>query len=366
MESLIVQRGHEGLEFSYEIILEHGFDGLSVVLDRLRMSYKKICIVSDHNVAEIYLQDVKQVLSSKDCLVSIFIFQAGEEHKNLNTVQELYRYLIENKFERKDLLVALGGGVVGDLTGFVAATYLRGIAFIQVPTTLLAQVDSSIGGKTGVDFVKYKNMVGAFYQPNLVYMNSETLQTLPCDQFASGMSEVLKTGLIWNRDFYTWLIAKQEQIELRNPETMDHLIRECCKVKATVIEEDPKEQGVRAILNLGHTLGHAIEKLMNFQMLHGQCVAVGIVGAAYLSYKRGYLSKEAYLQIIRTNLAFRLPVSIQGLKNKDILMVTKSDKKMEGGKIKFVLLKNIGEAILDRSVSNQELLDTIAILNKEV
>ena len=216
-----------------------------------------------------------------------------------------------------------------------------------------------------MDFDKYKNMVGAFYQPRLVYMNSETLKTLPCDQFASGMGEVLKTGLIRNRDFYGWIIEQQAQIELRNPETMDHLIRECCRVKAAVVEEDPKEQGVRAILNLGHTLGHAIEKLMNFQMLHGQCVAVGTVGAAYLSYRRGYLTEEEYLQIVRTNLAFRLPVSVRGLKQEDILGATKSDKKMEEGKIKFVLLKNIGEAVLDRSVTDQELLDTIAILNEE-
>lgn len=365
MESLIVQREHEGLEFSYEIIWERGFDGLSGALDRLRLPYRKICIVSDHNVAELYLKDVERALSSTGCPVSAFVFPAGEEHKNLSTVQELYRYLIENRLERKDLLVALGGGVVGDLTGFAAATYLRGIAFIQVPTTLLAQVDSSVGGKTGVDFDKYKNMVGAFYQPRLVYMNSETLKTLPCDQFASGMGEVLKTGLIRNRDFYGWIIEQQAQIELRNPETMDHLIRECCRVKAAVVEEDPKEQGVRAILNLGHTLGHAIEKLMNFQMLHGQCVAVGTVGAAYLSYRRGYLTEEEYLQIVRTNLAFRLPVSVRGLKQEDILGATKSDKKMEEGKIKFVLLKNIGEAVLDRSVTDQELLDTIAILNEE-
>ena len=176
---------------------------------------------------------------------------------------------------------------------------------------------------------------------------------------------MLKTGLIRNRDFYGWIIEQQAQIELRNPETMDHLIRECCRVKAAVVEEDPKEQGVRAILNLGHTLGHAIEKLMNFQMLHGQCVAVGTVGAAYLSYRRGYLTEEEYLQIVRTNLAFRLPVSVRGLKQEDILGATKSDKKMEEGKIKFVLLKNIGEAVLDRSVTDQELLDTIAILNEE-
>ena len=365
MESLVVQRAHEGLEFSYEIMWNHNFSGLSGALKGLKLPCRKICIVTDSNVAELYEREVEQELLKTGCQISTFVFPAGEENKNLNVVQQLYAFLIEKRFERKDLLIALGGGVTGDLTGFTAATYLRGIDFVQVPTTLLAQVDSSVGGKTGVDFDQYKNMVGAFYQPRLVYMNTGTLKSLPNDQFASGMGEVLKTGLIRSRQLYDWITDHRSRIAERDPAAMEYVIRECCKIKAAVVEEDPKEQGIRAILNLGHTLGHAIEKLKNFQLLHGQCVSIGIVGAAYLSFQREMLTEKEYHFIKNMNEFFQLPVSVKGLASEEILNATKSDKKMEEGRIKFILLNKIGEAVVDRSVTDQELLKAIAILNED-
>ena len=261
---------------------------------------------------------------------------------------------------------ALGGGVVGDLTGYAAATYLRGIDFIQLPTTLLAQVDSSVGGKTGVDFDQYKNMVGAFHHPRLVYMNMATLKSLNGDQFACGMGEVLKTGLIRDEKFYVWTINHMSEIEERIEPVLTKMIQKCCDIKRQVVENDPTEQGERAVLNLGHTIGHAIEKLKNFELLHGQCVALGTVAAAYISYKRSYLSDEEFYEIRDMNVGFYLPITVDGLKSEDILAATKSDKKMEQGTIKFILLESVGHAVVDRTVTDEEMLEAINSINGDL
>lgn len=274
-------------------------------------------------------------------------------------MQQLYKALIENQLDRKSLVVALGGGVVGDLSGFGAATYLRGIDFIQIPTTLLSQVDSSVGGKTGVDLDQYKNMVGAFHQPRLVYMNMNTLKSLPPVEFACGMGEVLKTGLICDADFYEYVLANHEAIRALDTAALAKMIRRCCEIKAGVVERDPKEQGERALLNLGHTVGHAVEKLKDFQLLHGQCVAIGLVSAAYISWKRDLLTEEEYNRIREGCLLYDLPVSAEGLDETAVLAATKKDKKMEQGQIKFVLMKGIGSSFIDRSVSDEELLEGI-------
>lgn len=249
--------------------------------------------------------------------------------------------------------------MVGDLAGFGAATYLRGIDFIQVPTTLLSQVDSSVGGKTGVDLEQYKNMVGAFHQPRLVYMNLHTLRSLPAEQFACGMGEVLKTGLICDGDFYQFVCAEQEKIQQLDIALLEKMIRRCCEIKAGVVERDPKEQGERALLNLGHTIGHAVEKLMDFKLLHGQCVAIGLIAAAKISLNRGLLTEKEYQQIVQGCEAYRLPTYIEGLRAGDILDATKKDKKMEQGQIKFVLMKGLGGSFIDRTVTDQELLEGI-------
>ena len=274
-------------------------------------------------------------------------------------MQQLYKALIENQLDRKSLVVALGGGVVGDLSGFGAATYLRGIDFIQIPTTLLSQVDSSVGGKTGVDLDQYKNMVGAFHQPRLVYMNMNTLKSLPAVEFACGMGEVLKTGLICDADFYEYVLANHEAIRTLDTAALAKMIRRCCEIKAGVVERDPKEQGERALLNLGHTVGHAVEKLKDFQLLHGQCVAIGLVAAAYISWKRDLLTEAEYNRIREGCLLYDLPVSAEGLDEAAVLAATKKDKKMEQGQIKFVLMKGIGSSFIDRSVSDEELLEGI-------
>lgn len=359
-------RIHREGEFDYQIVWEQGFSHLPEEIRQLNLSFGKICIVSDDTVAALYAEQVREQLLLTGAQVDVFTFPAGEENKNLDVVRELYAFLIEHQYGRKDVLAALGGGVTGDLTGFAAATYLRGIDFIQIPTSLLAQVDSSVGGKTGVDFNQYKNMVGAFHQPRLVYMNLDTLKTLPDDQFASGMGEVLKSGLIRDSKFYEWTINHMSEIQERIYPVLVKMVRKCCEIKSAVVENDPTEQGERAILNLGHTIGHAVEKQMNFRLLHGQCVALGTIAAAYISFKREYLSLEEFYEIRDMNVGFDLPIFFKGLASQDVLRATKSDKKMVNGNIKFILLKKIGQAYIDATVTDEEMLDAINFINGDL
>ena len=353
---LLVKR--EG-DFHYPICFEEDFSNLAQVMKEEGLVDRKICIVTDSNVGPLYEESVRQVLSEVSSDISVFTFEAGEKNKNLNTVSALYQVLIKNGLDRKSLLVALGGGVVGDLTGFGAATYLRGIDFIQVPTTLLAQVDSSVGGKTGVDFQQYKNMVGAFHQPRLVYMNLSTLSSLPAEQFACGMGEILKTGLICDGDFFRYVCCEQKEIKKLDMKQIAIMVRRCCEIKAGVVERDPKEQGERALLNLGHTVGHAVEKLKNFTLPHGQCVGVGLVAAAYLSMKRGLLTREEYQEICQGCSDYDLPVHVEGLISEEVLSATKKDKKMEQGHIRFILMDGIGKSFIDKTVTDEELLSCI-------
>ncbi len=343
-------------KFYYSIWLEPDFVRLPAALEELQVSDRKLCVVTDTSVAELYGEQLQAILKGCCREVSLFVFSAGEEHKTLDTVRSLYEHLILRKYDRKDMLVALGGGVVGDLTGFAAATYLRGIDFIQVPTTLLSQVDSSIGGKTGVDFDAYKNMVGAFHMPRLVYMNLSVLKSLPKRQISSGMAEIIKHGLIQDAEYYQWLSTVREKVFSGDYETFLYMIGESCRIKRHVVEEDPTEQGIRAWLNFGHTIGHAVEKLKDFQMSHGECVAVGCAAAVYLSSRRGNFPAEVCRQMEKLFADYNLPVRVCGLIPEDIVKTTKLDKKMEAGAIKFVLLCSPGEAYVARDVSDEELL----------
>ena len=355
-QKLLVKR--EG-EFHYPIYFEEDFSGLSEALKKEGLEGRRICIVADTHVEPLYRKAVEEALADTASSVCSFTFEAGEKNKNLDTVQQLYRTLIENGIDRKGILAALGGGVTGDLTGFAAATYLRGIDFIQIPTTLLSQVDSSVGGKTGVDFQQYKNMVGAFHKPRLVYMNLETLKTLPEVEFACGMGEILKTGLICDKDFFRRICADKSEIKALEPSALSSMIRRCCEIKASIVERDPKEQGERALLNLGHTVGHAVEKLKHFTLLHGQCVGIGLISSAYLSMKRGLLTKAEYDEIRNGCALYDLPLKTFGLTPEDVLAATKKDKKMEQGHIKFILMDGIGKSFIDTTVTDLELLDAI-------
>lgn len=350
----------------YNIIFK---DNLSEVVENI-MEIKpdtscKICIFSDDLVGKHYLNDLKEALSNKYNQVITYTIPNGENSKTLANIEKLYRELIENHFDRKDLLIALGGGVVGDMTGFGAATYLRGIDFVQVPTTLLSQVDSSIGGKTGVDFLHYKNMVGAFYMPRLVYIAPTTLLTLSDAQFASGMGEVIKHGLIRDLSYFDWMEAHADAILAKDLPTLESLIYTSCDIKRQVVQEDPKEQGIRAHLNFGHTIGHAIEKLSDFRLLHGQCVALGMCAAGYISKERGLISTEDYQRILRVIDRFGLPTKLTlSMDAAAIVQATKSDKKMEGDHVKFILLDGLGCAKIYKDVTDDEMLRAIASLQE--
>lgn len=348
----------------YDIVTESSYDRLGEEAAALGTAGRKLCIVTDSNVAPLYLEQVKKELASCCRQVDCYEILAGEEYKNLDTVRGIYEHLIKRHYDRGDMLVALGGGVVGDLCGFTAATYLRGIRFIQIPTTLLSQVDSSIGGKTGVDFDSYKNMVGAFHMPALVYTSTSSLLTLPDEQFASGMGEIIKHGLIRDREYYAWLTAHADKIRKRDLSVCEQMILVSNQIKREVVEKDPTEQAERALLNFGHTLGHAIEKLMDFHLLHGQCVALGCAAASWMSAKRGSLTMEEVSGILKTLEVFGLPVSIGGLglEADNIVATTKNDKKMDSGTIKFILLHQIGEAYVDRSVTDQEMIESLCWL----
>lgn len=348
----------------YEIVIEKDFTRLPSCICDAGLQGRRVCIVSDSKTAPLYAEEVRTMLSGISPQTELFVFPEGELHKTLDTVRSLYAFLIEKKFDRKDYLVALGGGVVGDLTGFAAATYLRGIAFVQVPTTLLAQSDSSVGGKTGVDFDGFKNMVGAFCMPKLVYMNVSALKTLDERTYLSGMGEVIKHGYIRDREFLDYIVSHADPIKERDPEVLMKTALGNCSIKRAVVEEDPTEKGIRALLNFGHTLGHAIEKQLAGAMYHGECVAVGMAGAAYISYLKGNLTMEEVEGIRKTLQSVSLPVSAE-FDLEEALQATKNDKKMQNGSIRFVLLRRIGEAYLDTTVTMDEMRSALSFILKE-
>lgn len=355
-EKLVV---HENEMPIYEIVIEKDFSKLADSVEGLNIAERRLCIVTESHVGPLYAEQIQKILQPLAKEVHIFTFPAGEQSKTLDTVKELYVFLIEHQFDRKDMLVALGGGVTGDLTGYTAATYLRGIDFIQVPTSLLAQVDSSVGGKTGVDFDGYKNMVGAFYQPKLVYIATETLRTLTEKEFLSGMGEVIKYGVIKDRDFFEYLETHADEIMRGEEEALAYIIKVSCDTKRIVVEHDFKEQGERALLNMGHTLGHAIEKYVYMDRLHGECVAIGMAGATYISYQKGYLSKVEMNRVIDLLKKYHLPVQENRIDLDHVIHATYSDKKMEAGKIKFIVAKEIGKAEVDKSVNWMEMKEAL-------
>ncbi len=359
---LPVKKDHR---FAYNILIESDFQKLAAAVSTLDTADRKICIVTDSHVEKLYAEQVKMLLQPICREVVIHVIPAGEKHKTLDEIRRMYECFIEQGLDRKDLLIALGGGVTGDMTGYAAATYLRGIRFVQVPTTLLSQVDSSIGGKTGVDFDSYKNMVGAFHQPSLVYICTSVLKTLNEEQFACGMGEILKHGLIRDAAYYEWTISHMSEIADRDDDILKEMIEKSCRIKREVVEKDPHEKAERALLNFGHTIGHAIEKCKDFSLLHGQCVALGCVAAAYISWKRDYLTVDEFMEIRDMNVGFDLPISFDSLSSETVLAATKKDKKMNAGHIRFILLHGIGDAYIDETVTDEEMLAAINSLNAD-
>jgi len=349
---------------NYNIHFEASFKPLLGHILELKKNYSKIAIISDDQVAPLYSSEVKTTLESLNIEILSFNFPHGEINKNYKTINSIYDFLITHQFDRQSLLVALGGGVTGDMVGFTAATYMRGIDFIQLPTSLLAQVDSSIGGKTGIDFDGYKNIVGAFHQPEMVYINTKTLKTLAAQEFASGMGEVIKHSLIKDEAYMSFLENNVVAIKNLNHEAITELIRTSCLIKSDIVSHDEREQGLRATLNFGHTIGHAIERLMNFKRLHGECVALGMVAASHISYAIGHLTKNDLNRISSIIVLYDLPVKTNGLSPDTIYKELFYDKKTKHHQLNFVLLKKLGLCYMDSAIEKKMIMEGIkAILN---
>lgn len=346
METVTVNLGPR----SYQILVGAGLLGeLGLLLHHYRLTTSRLALVTDSIVSKIYREKIVGVLHHAGFTPWVVEIPAGEEHKNLAWLAFLYDKLIEGRIERNAPLIALGGGVIGDVAGFAAATFQRGLPFIQVPTTLLAQVDSSVGGKTAVNHSAGKNMIGAFYQPRLVVIDVETLKTLPRREFLSGLAEVIKYGVILNPELFSLLETHLSAILRLDPHLLIDVIKTCCQLKALVVEEDETEGDYRAILNFGHTLGHALETATNYkQFLHGEAVAIGMAFAAHLSQKRNLCETKVSDQICRLLKKAGLPVVIpKDLKGEPLLRGMASDKKSAGGKIKFVCIEELGKTRFD-------------------
>lgn len=347
---------------SYEIWIEKDLSALREALRPLSPEGRKAVIVTDENVAPLYLSELLSLLRERFLALDSLVLPAGEENKTLSAVSRIYERAVEDGIERGDFFLALGGGVVGDITGFAAATYLRGIRFLQIPTTLLAQVDSAIGGKTGVDFQGYKNMVGAFHMPSLVYSPMSVLRSLDERQYASGLGEVMKHALIRDRDYYDFLIREREGILLRDEEILAETVYRSDRIKKEIVEEDPREEGIRRLLNFGHTLGHAIESCSDFQYSHGQCVAFGSLLAERIS---AALSPEEERELMDWMEAVGLSVKLRRMDIGEILSSVKKDKKMDGGRIRFILLRRIGEAYIENGLSEERMREALLSLMEE-
>ena len=346
MQTLTVELGDR----SYPIHIGAGLmDQAQLILPHLVQ--KRVMVVTNTTVAPLYLTRLTATLETAGVAVTHCVLPDGEAYKNWETLNLIFDALLTERAERKTTLIALGGGVIGDMTGFAAASYQRGVPFIQIPTTLLSQVDSSVGGKTGINHPLGKNMIGAFYQPKVVLADTDTLKTLPARELSAGLAEVIKYGLIWDADFLTWLEANMEKLRALDSAAVSHAIHRSCKIKAQVVAQDEREGGIRAILNLGHTFGHAIEAGMGYgNWLHGEAVAAGMVLAAETSHRLRWLSEA---DVARTRALVRaagLPDVAPDLGVDEYLEYMGHDKKVEGGKMRFVLLKKLGEAVITGDV----------------
>lgn len=320
---------------------------------------RRVLVVTNDTIAPLYLDTV--LASLTNCSVESLVLPDGEAHKTLATTALIYDKLLAGNFARDSVLVALGGGVIGDITGFAAATYQRGVDFIQIPTTLLAQVDSSVGGKTGVNHPQGKNMIGAFHQPQLVLADIDTLTTLPDRELAAGLAEVVKYGLIRDPEFFEWLESNMAALLARDPDALAYAIRRSCKNKAEVVAADEREAGQRALLNLGHTFGHAIEAAMGYGVwLHGEAVAAGMCMAAEMSVRLGWLTQQeqarAVTLIARANLPVLPPAQ---LNSQQVLDLMAHDKKVIGGHLRLILMHGIGQAVVTQDYSSAILQETL-------
>ena len=344
METVTVKLGSR----SYRILIHNGILSRSGSLAADLAVAKTAVIITNTTVAPLYLQTVRRSFEQSSFSVHDIILPDGEQYKQLSTLDSIYRKLLEIGLDRSSALIALGGGVVGDITGFAASTFLRGVPFIQIPTTLLSQVDSSVGGKTGINLEGGKNMAGTFYQPSIVIIDPDVLQTLDRQEFRSGMAEVIKYGIISDRDFFSFLHQHMQEALHLEPAALVRILQTCCCIKADITSADEREHGIRSFLNFGHTLGHAVETLTQYRSYsHGQAVAIGMAAAARISHDRGFCSREDAETVLSLLKQAGLPTDIPDRPADEYVDVMKKDKKHTGSLIRMVLMKNIGEVFLE-------------------
>lgn len=350
---------------AYPIYIAENLLGNSELLAAL-LTDRSVCLVTNETVSKLFLQGVEAALGSERKVTTVTL-RDGEQYKTLETYEEVLSAALDEKHERSTVFIALGGGVIGDITGFAAATFLRGADFIQMPTTLLAQVDSSVGGKTGVNHAMGKNLIGAFHQPIAVLCDTTALATLPDREFAAGVAEVIKYGLIADNVFFDYLIDNAAALKQRDPDVLAHVIARCCAIKADVVGRDEREGGVRAILNFGHTFGHAIEKEQGFGgWLHGEAVAAGMMMATKISVLRGKLDEQTLSELSRFLQVFDLPIAPPPSMTTGIFLdAMQGDKKVKSGKIRYVLLAALGEGLIVDDVSETEISACLSKSPKE-
>jgi len=348
---------------SYPIYIGEGLLSQMKLIES-HLKQKHVAVVTNTTVAPLYLDPLLSLLKEHGIKAFPIILPDGESYKNQQTLNLIYDALLKEKCERTVTLIALGGGVIGDMTGYAAATYLRGVPFIQIPTTLLSQVDSSVGGKTGINHPMGKNMIGAFYQPQCVIADIDTLKTLPQREFSAGMAEVIKYGLIRDETFFNWLEKNIEGLMKLNPSLLIEAIERSCQNKADVVEIDEHESGVRATLNLGHTFGHAIENAMGYGVwLHGEAVATGMVMAAHLSKLMGWVKGEEFTRIIKLLKEAKLPTDPPQISEDQYMELMRMDKKVVNGQIRLVLQKGIGDAVITSDYDAKHLKTTLQTSN---
>ncbi len=338
-------------ENSYNILIEKGL--LSKLGEELKKIYfgEKIFIITDENVDKYYGDKVKDELDKAGYKTRKMVLTPGEETKSFSTLPSIYNELLDFKLTRKELIITLGGGVIGDLGGFAASTFLRGVSFVQIPTSLLAQVDSSVGGKVAVDLEKGKNLVGSFYQPKAVFIDPDVLNTLPEKFYKDGMAEVIKYGCIKDRDFFYMLKSLKSREEVMN--NIEDILYKCCYIKKSFVERDEKDLGERMLLNFGHTLGHAIEKYYNFTgYSHGEAVAIGMYNISLKSEDEGITEKSVSEEIKEILINYDLPYEVDIKDNNKIIDTISLDKKNIGNVLKVILLKSIGESIIYDTTSD--------------
>lgn len=331
---------------SYPILIENSFGALGKIMKQyLSQETSKVFIVVDNNVEPLYCMDIENSFMQHCKQVEKIVIPSGESNKTLDTVALIYSTLLEYGADRKSAIAALGGGVTGDMAGFAAATYLRGIKYIQIPTTLLSQADSSVGGKVGVDFKGYKNMIGSFYQPSFVYININTLKTLPRSEMMSGLAETIKHAAIYDEEFFDYIEYNINKIYAYDEETLLYIAKKNCSIKSEIVSQDEKEEGIRAILNFGHTFGHAFEKISDFAIPHGNAVVLGMICAYKLSESLGICSPDytkRFINLIeKAGYETKLPYNNNCLP--EIIEIMKKDKKVKNNRLRFILPRKIGE-----------------------